>query len=311
VESHNVPVKRRPTEVFQINVGLYCNQACSHCHVESSPRRKEMMDHRTAERCIEVIRNSKNITTLDITGGAPELNKEFKYLVTEARKMGVQVIDRCNLTVLDEPGQDELGKFLAEHQVRVVASLPCYSMQNVDQQRGRGVFDKSIDGLMKLNDLGYGTDPVLGLDLVYNPAGAFLPPAQADLEAAYRNKLAEDFGIVFNSLFTITNMPIKRFADFLHRNVQLKEYMDLLVNNFNPATVDGLMCTNHISVRWDGTLFDCDFNQQMGDVMALGAVDRPGHTKTVFDIDSTSDFHDTEVYLDSHCFGCTAGAGSS
>jgi len=312
LEERSLEAPRKKCEVFQINIGLYCNQACAHCHVESSPRRMEMMDRKTAQQCLEVMANSPSIKTLDITGGAPELNDQFKYLVEGGRALGLEVIDRCNLTVLSEPGQDALGEFLRDHEVRVVASLPCYSETNVNDQRGKGVFDKSISALMQLNDLGYGTDPRLKLDLVYNPAGAFLPPDQAALEDTYKVKLEEEFGIVFDNLLTITNMPIKRFADFLHRNVELEEYMDLLVRNFNPDTVSNLMCSNTVNVRWDGTIFDCDFNQQMGDHMATGAVERgAGAALSVFDVSNTDDLLRHEVYLEAHCFGCTAGAGSS
>eukprot|EP00466_Bigelowiella_natans_P020733 jgi/Bigna1/55107/estExt_Genewise1Plus.C_510067 len=302
-------LKRSPSEILQLNIGLYCNQACSHCHVESSPKRSEMMDRKTSERCLTILKNSPSIHTLDITGGAPELNSEFRYLVTEARKIPhvKEIIDRCNLTILTEPGQEDLAEFLAENEVKVVASLPCYSAKNVNQQRGKGVFDRSIQALRTLNSFGYGKQHGGGLtlDLVYNPLGAFLPPPQDALEEKYKEELMQTFGIEFNNLYTITNMPIKRFADFLFRRNELQEYMNLLVNNFNPGTVTGLMCTNTLNVSWDGTVYDCDFNQQL----ALGGEDGKG--VSVFDFESALELVDTEIVVDSHCFGCTAGMGSS
>ena len=248
-------LNRRPTKVLQINIGLYCNQACGHCHVESSPLRKEEnMSAETAAQCLELLKNSPSITTLDVTGGAPELNANFRYLVRMARALrpDLEIIDRCNLTVLQEPGQEDLVAFLKENKVHVVASLPCYSEENVDSQRGNGVFERSIAALLALNDAGYGLDSGLELDLVYNPLGAFLPPPQSKLEEQYKTQLAQNFGILFNSLFTITNMPIKRFADFLHRRGELEEYMSLLVRNFNKNTVENLMCLDTLSIGWDG-----------------------------------------------------------
>ena len=259
-------LKRKPATILQINIGLYCNQACGHCHVESSPlRTKEMMTAETAAQCLELLKNTPSIDTLDITGGAPELNDHFRYLVSTARAIrgkDLIIIDRCNLTVLQEPGQEDLVEFFKEHDVHVIASLPCYSAENVDTQRGSGVFERSIAALLALNDAGYGRKrddeqegsnaPRLQLDLVYNPLGAFLPPPQEKLQVQYQEQLAENFGILFDQLFTITNMPIKRFADFLHRRGELAEYMDLLVRNFNPDTVEELMCLNTINVGWDG-----------------------------------------------------------
>lgn len=249
-------LNRKMPTILQINIGLYCNQACGHCHVESSPlRTEEMMTAETAARCLELLKNTPSITTLDITGGAPELNANFRFLVKMARQLrpDIDIIDRCNLTVLQEPNQDDLVDFLKDQKVHIIASLPCYSEENVDTQRGRGVFERSIAALLALNDAGYGTgDPNLKLDLVYNPIGAFLPPPQEKLEGQYKEQLADNFGTLFDSLYTITNMPIKRFADFLHRRGELQDYMDLLVRNFNPDTVDKLMCLDMISVGWDG-----------------------------------------------------------
>eukprot|EP00241_Pyramimonas_parkeae_P006396 CAMPEP_0114251346 /NCGR_PEP_ID=MMETSP0058-20121206/15220_1 /TAXON_ID=36894 /ORGANISM="Pyramimonas parkeae, CCMP726" /LENGTH=416 /DNA_ID=CAMNT_0001365139 /DNA_START=105 /DNA_END=1355 /DNA_ORIENTATION=+ len=299
------PLEHLPSTILQVNIGLYCNQACAHCHVESSPLRTEAMTRDIIDQVLKLIRTSPSVKTLDITGGAPEMHPDFRYLVVEARKLGVEVIDRCNLTVLMEDGQSDLARFLAEQQVRVVASLPCYSAKNVDLQRGRGVFEKSIQGLLDLNALGYGKEGSgLSLDLVYNPGAGFLPPSQASLQEAYKAELRDCFGIVFNSLFTITNMPIKRFADFLYQRDELGSYMELLVNNFNPGAVAGVMCRDLVSVRYDGQLYDCDFNQQLD--MRI-----PGPKQTVFDLESLDDITGTSIFTDSHCFGCTAGAGSS
>jgi radical SAM/Cys-rich protein len=250
---------------------------------------------------------------LDITGGAPELNASFRYLVATARQQhpDLEIIDRCNLTVLQEPGQEDLVEFLKAHKVRIVASLPCYSQENVDQQRGRGVFDRSIAGLLALNDAGYGVPGTgLILDLVYNPVGAFLPPDQAKLEVQYKEELDQNFGILFNSLFALANMPIKRFADYLHRKNELKQYMELLVNNFNADTTKSLMCVDLVSVGYDGRIYDCDFNQQLGYAVGDGHEGvRPGGL-TVFDLNDLR-LDDYKIRLDNHCFGCTAGKGSS
>eukprot|EP00980_Cylindrotheca_fusiformis_P004962 scaffold1054_cov124-Cylindrotheca_fusiformis.AAC.2 len=305
-------LKRKQPAILQINIGLYCNQACGHCHVESSPlRTEEMMTADTAAQCLELLKNSPSITTLDITGGAPELNENFRYLVKMARSIRpeLEIIDRCNLTVLQEPGQEDLVQFLKENKVHVVASLPCYSEDNVDTQRGRGVFERSISALLALNDAGYSTNPELQLDLVYNPLGAFLPPPQDKLEVQYKEQLSENFGILFNNLFTITNMPIKRFADFLHRRDELQEYMDLLVRNFNKDAVENIMCRDTISVGWDGKIYDCDFNQQLGYAVGVDSIHRGG--KTVFDLESLDELLDVRIRTDNHCFGCTAGMGSS
>ncbi|CAM9664522.1 unnamed protein product [Pylaiella littoralis] len=320
VQDQAIKINREKSTIFQLNIGLFCNQACSHCHVESSPQRKEMVSKEVAERCIEIIKNSPTVKTLDITGGAPELNEHFRYMVEQGRALGIDVIDRCNLTVLQEPGQEDLAEFLAKNKVHVVASLPCYSPKNVNMQRGSGVFDRSIKGIMKLNALGYGqADSDLKLDLVYNPVGGFLPPEQAALEAKYKQELDEAFGIKFNNLFTITNMPIKRFADFLYRRGELQEYMELLVRNFNAAACSGLMCKDTINVGWDGRIFDCDFNQQLELGMgtagtSAGASEKLRAVKegySVFDVDSVDDMQTTDIVLESHCYGCTAGNGSS
>lgn len=307
------PLQRKTPTILQINIGLYCNQACGHCHVESSPlRTQEMMTAETAAQCLELLKSTPSITTLDITGGAPELNAHFRFLVKMARSFRpeLDIIDRCNLTVLQEPGQEDLVPFLKEQQVHIIASLPCYSQDNVDSQRGNGVFERSIAALLALNEAGYdGTDSKLQLDLVYNPLGAFLPPEQSKLETQYKQELAANFGILFDQLFTITNMPIKRFADFLHRRDELKGYMDLLVRNFNAETVPKLMCLDMISVGWDGKIYDCDFNQQLGYTIGTDSIHKEG--LSVFDLKSLDELNDVMIRNDNHCFGCTAGMGSS
>eukprot|EP00882_Tetradesmus_deserticola_P008711 GHRQ01009186.1.p1 GENE.GHRQ01009186.1~~GHRQ01009186.1.p1 ORF type:complete len:426 (+),score=165.21 GHRQ01009186.1:689-1966(+) len=318
------PLRRQQCTTLQLNIGLYCNQACSHCHVESSPARSEMMQQQTAQRCLQLMAGSEDVACLDITGGAPELNAQFRYLVREARALSssLEIIDRCNLTVLCEPGQEDLAEFLSEHRVRVVASLPCYGQDNVDKQRGRGVFERSIEGLRMLNAVGYG-QPGSGLvlDLVYNPGGAFLAPSQAKLQPAYKQELAQIYGIQFNSLLCLNNMPIKRFADYLIRSSTLSDYMALLVENFNAAAVPALMCHQTLSVAWDGRLYDCDFNQQL-DMPILGAEktaqqQQQGHAigretgLTVWDVESLDEVTGKLVRIASHCYGCTAGAGSS
>lgn len=312
-----ITLQRKRAQVLQLNIGLYCNQACAHCHVESSPLRTEMMSNDTAAKCIQLLQRTPSIHTLDITGGAPELNENFRYIVTMARDIAerdnrkLDIIDRCNLTVLQEPGQEDLIPFLVKNKVRVVASLPCYSEDNVDKQRGRGVFDRSISALIALNDAGYGKPNTnLKLDLVYNPLGAFLPPREKDLEAKYKQVLEDNFGIIFNSLYTMTNMPLKRFADYLYKKDELKDYMNLLVSNFNGDTLENVMCRNTISVGYDGFIFDCDFNQQLG--YKIGATnDLFEGGKSVFDIESLDELGCIAIKNDNHCFGCTAGMGSS
>lgn len=305
LNQHKLNVDRTPVEILQVNIGRLCNQACHHCHVEAGPKRTENMDERTVGRVIALLEKSETIHTVDITGGAPELNSHFRKLVIAARKKGKSVIDRCNLTVLFEPGQEETALFLKEHGVRVVASLPCYSKDNVEKQRGRGVFDKSIEALKLLNGLGYGKEGSnLVLDLVYNPTGPSLPPAQEKLQKDYKNELKELFGIEFNSLFTITNMPIKRFLHDLQRAGKLDEYMELLANSFNPSAALGVMCRNLVSVAWDGEIFDCDFNQMLE--LPLGA-----GRATLWEISSFDELKRKPITFANHCYACTAGAGSS
>ena len=302
------PLRRGQVTTLQVNVGFRCNQACTHCHVEAGPKRTEEMSEAVARRVLELVATNPGVTTVDLTGGAPELNTHFRWLVTEVRALGRTVIDRCNLTILSEPGQEDLADFLASRGVHVVASLPCYGRENVDAQRGRGVFERSIEGLRQLNALGYGQAGAgLRLDLVYNPGGPFLPPPQGTLEARYKTELAEQFGIVFDRLLTITNMPIKRFSDDLHRRGETGRYLALLVAHFNPATVEALMCRSLVSIGWDGGVYDCDFHQMCS--IGLGA-SRGGPTATVFDLDLQA-LAGAPVATVAHCFGCTAGAGSS
>jgi radical SAM/Cys-rich protein len=303
------PLKPVRLEVLQINVGKLCNMVCHHCHVEAGPKRREIMRHDVAERVVELIAINPGVEVVDLTGGAPELNPSFRWLVAKTRRLGREVIDRCNLTILFEPGMQDLGEFLAGHQVHVVASLPCYQAANVEKQRGRGIFDKSIEALRMLNEFGYGRPgSALELDLVYNPVGAFLPPLQEQLETKYRVELGRQFGIEFHRLLTITNMPIKRFAHLLERTGQYQAYMSLLVNHFNPNTVPELMCRSLLSVGWDGRLFDCDFNQMLE--IELGTARDTG-ARTVWDVTSLDGLVGGRIATGSHCFGCTAGSGSS
>jgi len=296
------PLRAAQVTTLQVNVGKRCNQACHHCHVDAGPNRTESMARDTAERVIALLDASPAIEVVDITGGAPELNPHFRWLVDAARARGRRVIDRCNLTILSEPGQEDLAAFLAEMDVEIVASMPCYLQENVDKQRGRGVYDRSVASLVELNRLGYGSR--LRLDLVYNPVGAFLPPAQEKLEADYKRELHQRFGIRFHRLLTLTNMPISRFAGDLLRAGKASAYMSLLVNHFNPGTVEHLMCRSLISVGWDGTLYDCDFNQMLDLPVDHRA---PAHIR---DFDQAL-LDRRQITTRNHCYGCTAGAGSS
>ncbi|UZJ56256.1 hypothetical protein CBS101457_005576 [Exobasidium rhododendri] len=305
-EIERAPLRRAMPTVLQINIGKLCNLTCRHCHVESGPsKRRENMDLRTVERCIELLRRSPSIEVVDITGGAPELNLHFRHLVKAARSLGKQVIDRCNLVVLFEKGQEDLVEFLADQQVHVVASLPCYTEETTDKQRGKRVHQDSVEAIRLLNDVGYGKEGTgLQLDLVYNPSGASLPPSQASLEEEYRNQLHTNQGITFNSLFAITNMPIKRFADDLFQSGKLSEYFQLLAKTFNPSTLSGLMCRETINVQWDGKLFDCDFN---------AALDMPMNSERadIWTLDSLDVLAQQPIKTAKHCYGCTAGTGSS
>lgn len=296
---------RNTSKTLQINLGKLCNQACLHCHVEAGPKRTEIMDENTANRILDLLEKSSNIDTVDLTGGAPELNSNFKKIVLTARKLGKRVIDRCNLSVLFEKGQEDTARFLAENGVEVTASLPCYSKENVDKQRGNGVFDKSIQGLLLLNSLGYGKpNSGLILNLVYNPGGAFLPPSQEELERDYKEELKALFGIEFNNLFTITNMPIKRFLRDLERSGEYEEYMALLRTSYNRDAAKNIMCKSLVSIGWDGQIYDCDFNQMLEIPVAWSK-------KSIWDIQNIKDLEGAIIATKDHCFGCTAGAGSS
>ena len=297
---------------LQINLGYRCNQSCIHCHVNAGPNRTEMMASKTLMLIPEVLA-ARKITTLDLTGGAPELHEGFRSLVKEAGALGVRVIDRCNLTILYEPDQDDLATFLARQQVEIIASLPYYSIVDVDKQRGEGVFDKSILALQKLNSLGYGCkDTGLILNLAYNPQGPSLPPDQTKLQSIYKKELYENFGILFNELFTITNMPIQRFGSTLISKGQFNDYMQLLKDNFTEINYSKVMCRNLISVDWKGYLYDCDFNQQLGlelDMEGLSTerLKRNPHLRDLLNEDPFG----RAVRVADHCYGCTAGQGSS
>ena len=299
------PLQRGPLTTLQVNLGYRCNQACSHCHVDAGPGRTEMMDSATLALIVPVL-VARRLRCLDLTGGAPELHPGFRELVTAARRLGVEVIDRCNLTILSEPGQEDLADFLAQQGVTVVASLPCYAADNVDRQRGSGVFERSIAGLRQLNALGYGQPGSgLSLHLVYNPQGAQLPPPQAQLEADYRRELAASFGVVFNSLYALANVPIQRFAAWLAARGALEPYQALLQAAHCPDNLERVMCRSLISVDWQGHLYDCDFNQQLG-LAAAGRQVAP-HLRSLLERDPGGD----PVAVADHCFACTAGGGSS
>ena len=298
------PIHRVGLETLQVNLGYKCNLSCLHCHVNAGPTRKEMMDDDTLALVIEMLKTGR-IGTLDLTGGAPELHDRFRDLVTVATELGVKVIDRCNLTILFEPGQETLAEFLAEHRVEVVASMPCYSLENVDQQRGDGVFDKSIAGLQQLNALGYGTaDSDLSLNLVFNPQGPTLPPEQQGLQADYKRELSKHFDIEFNELFVVTNMPIKRFGSTMISKGTFHGYMELLKDNYLESNLENLMCRSMVSVDWQGYIYDCDFNQQLE--LTFAGEERP-HLRDLL----IRNIDGKQINIADHCFGCTAGQGSS
>lgn len=301
LREHNLTLTRASFETLQINVGRKCNQACRHCHVDAAPWRTEMMDAATAKRVGEWILQYKP-AVVDITGGAPELSGFFNYFVETARAVGARAIDRNNLTIIEEPDYGWLPEYLARHEVEIIASLPCYSAANVNQQRGNGVFDKSIRALQKLNAVGYGRR--LPLHLVYNPLGLQLPGPQAELETDYKEALQRNHGIVFNRLYTITNQPIARFAEDLHKQQKWDEYLELLANHFNPGTIDGLMCRSTLSVGYRGEVYDCDFNQMLG--LQL----RGGKPLYLWDIEPR-EMEGRPILTGLHCFACTAGCGSS
>jgi radical SAM/Cys-rich protein len=305
VADHRLTLRRGRTEILQLNLGKLCNLICIHCHVNAGPKRKEIITRDTIDHILEWLA-STNIETVDLTGGAPEMVPDFRYLVERLREIPrvKTIIDRCNLAILLEPGYEWLADFLAAHRLKIVASMPCYEAENVNAQRGNGVFDASIRALQLLNRLGCGRQDDFILDLVYNPNGPFLPPEQARLEADYKRELKSHFGIDFHRLYTITNMPIGRFASWLKRNGNLAAYMQLLVESFNPASVAGLMCRNTLSIGWRGEVYDCDFNQQ------LGMQWRDGSPLFLWDIDPKR-LEGRPIALGNHCFGCTAGCGSS
>ena len=302
-------LRRRSVSTLQVNLGYKCNQSCVHCHVAASPQRTEMMDAETVELVIETLKHT-GAKTLDLTGGAPELNQYFRALVTEARVLGVNVIDRCNLTILFEPGQETLAQFLTDNQVAITASLPCYSVENVDKQRGNGVFDQSIRALQLLNSLGYGdANAPLELNLVYNPQGPVLPPSQQALEADYKRVLGDSFGIRFNHLFAIANMPIQRFGSTLISKGTFDSYMTLLKGAHRDENVDGVMCRDQLSVDYNGYVYDCDFNQMLG--LATRAGGRPQtHLRDVI-AEAKDALVNGPIVVRDHCYGCTAGQGSS
>ena len=299
------PLKPTNIDILQINVGKMCNQVCKHCHVDAGPDRKEIMTRETMELCLDIL-SKYDIKTVDLTGGAPEMNPHFRWFVEELSKLGKHIIDRCNLTIIRANKKYyDLPEFFALHQIEVVSSLPHYTPGRTDRQRGDGVFQKSIDALKMLNEVGYGKAGTgLELNLVYNPTGAFLPGDQAQLEKDYKRVLMQDFGIEFNQLFAITNLPVSRFLDYLVASNNYEAYMEKLIEAFNPAAAAGVMCRNTISVSWDGYLYDCDFNQML-DIKVS-----PEHSQHLsnFDFDALSK---RSVIIDQHCFGCTAGAGSS
>ena len=301
LQTHNLTLRRAKARVLQLNLTARCNQTCNHCHVNAGPARREAMSRQNLEKTLAWLRKTA-IEVVDLTGGAPELHPDFRWLVRELKAMNRHVMDRCNLTILSEPNQNDLAQFLAQNQVEIVASLPCYGPENVDAQRGDGTFDRSIEGLQRLNALGYGRDEKLILNLVYNPLGASLPPAQAELEAAYKTQLRAHFGIEFNHLFCLTNLPIARFGAQLRRENGLNDYLDLLEANFNSATIGNLMCRDTINVGWNGEVYDCDFNA----MLRLQRSD----AHFVWEIDENG-LENREIALGNHCLGCTAGAGSS
>lgn len=306
LESDFPALQRQTLDTLQVNLGYLCNMSCVHCHVNAGPTRTELMNLEGIEQVLQLL-ELRQISTLDLTGGAPELNPHFRYIVSRARALGVKVIDRCNLTVLFEPGQEDLAQFLADNQVEVSASLPCYLKENVEEQRGKGVYDESIAAIKLLNDLGYGRDnPQLQLNLVYNPVGAVLPPPQEALQADYQRELAERFGIHFNQLFTITNMPISRFGAVLLAQGQYTEYMELLRNNFSADNLRGLMCRSLLSIDWQGFVYDCDFNQML-ELPVLASDNRMHLT----DLIASATLPSAPIVTGEHCYGCAAGQGSS
>ena len=299
-------IRRGRLDTLQVNLGYLCNQTCQHCHVDAGPKRKEQMQRQTVDDLIEFLQKT-DIRILDLTGGAPEMNENFRYLVSQARKLGVHVIDRCNLTILSEPGQGDLAEFLATNRVEVVASLPCYLKDNVEAQRGKGVYQSSISGLRMLNALGYGkVDSGLTLNLMYNPQGPSLPPAQSALEADYKRELQQREGVEFNQLFVLVNMPIMRFGSMLISKGQFDDYMHLLQESYQASNLEGVMCRSLISVDWQGYVFDCDFNQMLGLPMEI-----KGREKIHISDIEVDQLTGAPIVTGDHCYGCTAGQGCS
>lgn len=300
----NLKLTRKAPKILQLNTGKLCNLTCVHCHVNAGPHRKEIITREVIDQILGWLEGT-SIEIVDLTGGTPEMIPDYRYLVERIRRMGKRVMDRCNLTILNEPGYEWVADFYVRHSIEVVASMPCYSADNVNEQRGEGVFDSSIKALQTLNALGYGTEPELLLNLVYNPVGASLPPEQGPLEADYKRELQKHFGIVFNRLYAITNMPIARFTSYLKRKGAYADYMQLLLEHFNPGSVDGLMCRDTISVDWEGRVYDCDFNQQLGLHHRQQA-----EPFFIWNLDLES-WLNMPIKTDKHCYGCTAGQGSS
>ena len=299
-------IRRQRLETLQVNLGYKCNQTCVHCHVNAGPTRTEMMSRETVSEVIAYLKAS-GVQTLDVTGGAPELNPHFRTLVLAARNLGVRVMDRCNLTVLEQPGQEDTAQFLAANHVEIIASLPCYLENNVNAQRGAGVFETSIRALKALNALGYGREGSgLALSLVYNPQGPSLPPAQDQLKADYRRHLGENYGVAFNHLYVLTNMPIQRFGSMLISKGQFEHYMDVLKNAYRPQNLETVMCRTLVSVDWRGTVYDCDFNQMLGLPLRLN-----GRPRTHLRQLTGEDLDGNPIAVRDHCYGCTAGQGSS
>ncbi|MDW3096099.1 MAG: arsenosugar biosynthesis radical SAM protein ArsS [Gammaproteobacteria bacterium] len=298
-------IRRNQLTTLQVNLGYKCNQSCTHCHVNAGPTRTEMMDDETLDLVIEYI-SEHNVALLDVTGGAPELHPRFRQLVVAANNANVTVRDRCNLTILFEPKQEDLAKFLADNQVEIVASLPCYTEENVNKQRGKGVFSLSIEALQLLNKLGYAENKKLNLHLVFNPSGPVLPPSQVELEQEYKKRLSQDYGIYFNELFVITNMPIQRFGSSLLSTGHFESYMNTLRNNHQTANLSTVMCKDTVSIDWQGNVYDCDFNQMLEEPLHSKAK-RPLHISDLFSTNVT----DLAIKTGNHCYGCTAGQGSS
>lgn len=304
-ESGLYPLKPTNIEIFQVNVGKMCNQVCKHCHVDAGPDRKEIMTRETMQQCLDVLKANLQLKTVDLTGGAPEMNPHFRWFVEEIKKLERHVIVRCNLTIiLANKKYNDLPQFYKQHHIEVVSSLPFYTKDRTDRQRGNGVFDDSIKALQMLNEVGYGKESTgLILNLVYNPAGAFLPPSQQSLEKEYKKELMEKYGIAFNNLFTITNLPINRFLDYLLQSGNYEKYMEKLIDAYNPVAAANVMCRNTISVGWDGYMYDCDFNQ----MLELKLDSSSNHISQF----NSEKLQNRNIIIGQHCYGCTAGAGSS